>query len=508
MLLGDLLDDSRLGLTLLTGGDRLDRVVRGVYVTDLIDPRRYLQGGELVLSGLVWHRHSTDSEEFAAALSDAGVAALVAGTARLGRAPADLVRACARHGVPLFELSVNVSFNTLFEHVLGAVRNERTSGRDLVTDVAAGADLPRVLAAAASKLGSDCWVCSAVGATVAEHGELSVPDRRTLVREFLRAERLPRTVATERGDAYVLWPVSSGTESRAARWFLVLPAEEEQRDTTRESVTNELATAVALLRSRLDEGRQVSGGPVGTALRALLEGSAGSREVAGRLAEAGLSGEGTLCVVALSMNGSSEAAADVLREIAAATGLPSVTAPVETGALAVFGERAGGPVELAGLAGWLRGTLADLEHGPTWLGVSVGVSDLADPSGLRGAVEEARYTRRLAEQRDGRCDIATAADLVSQQVLLSAVPDELRHSYRQRLLGGLLAYDRDHQSDLVHTLRTFLECSGSWSRCAQRLHVHVNTLRYRVRRVEEITGRDLGDFPTRVDFYLALQING
>ncbi|WP_092603234.1 PucR family transcriptional regulator [Actinopolyspora xinjiangensis] len=506
MLLGDLLDDPRMGLTLLTGGERLDRVVRGVYITDLIDPRRYLQGGELVLSGLVWHRDPSDSEEFAASLADAGVAGLVAGTARLGKAPADLVRACARHGVPLFELSVNVSFNTLFEHVLGAVRNERTPGRDLVTDVAAGADLPRVLAAAAAELGTDCWVCSAVGAVVAEHGRLPPSDRRTLVREFLRAERLPRTVLTDSGRAYVLWPVSSGTESRAARWFLVLPG--DQADRAREAVGNELATAVALLRSRLDEGRQVSGRPVGTALRALLEGSVGSREVASRLAEAGLPTEGALCVVALATGGRSESAADVLREIAAATGLPSVTAPMETGALAVFGEHVDAPVELAGLAGWLRATLGELEYGPFWLGVSVGVSDLADPSGLRGAVEEARYTRRLAEQREGRCGIATAEDLVSQQVLLSAVPDELRNSYRQRLLGGLLAYDRSHQSDLVNTLRTFLECSGSWSRCAQLLHVHVNTLRYRIRRVEEITGRDLGDFPTRVDFYLALQISG
>ncbi|WP_434094065.1 PucR family transcriptional regulator ligand-binding domain-containing protein, partial [Saccharopolyspora kobensis] len=68
MLLGDLLADPELGLVPLHGADRADRPVRGVYITDLIDPRRYLNGGELVLSGLMWHNGPADSERFVAAL--------------------------------------------------------------------------------------------------------------------------------------------------------------------------------------------------------------------------------------------------------------------------------------------------------------------------------------------------------------------------------------------------------------------------------------------------------
>ncbi|WP_017976254.1 PucR family transcriptional regulator [Actinopolyspora halophila] len=507
MLLGDLLDDSRLGLSLLTGRDQLDRAVRGVYITDLIDPRRYLQGGELVLSGLVWHREASDSEAFAAALAEAGVAGLVAGTARLGKAPPDLVEACARHGVLLFELPVTVSFNTLFERVLGAVRDEPAPRRDLVADVAAGADLTKVLAAAAAELGTDCWVCSAVGSVVAGHGELSVELLRSLVREFLRAERLPRTVRSAEGETYVLRPIGAGTEARPARWFLVLPGPQEEGEAERGSVCDELATAVALLRTRLEEGRRAASRPFGAAVRGLLDGSVDSREAAARLGEAGVPSEGSLCVVSLDSGGTAAASVELMREIAAATGLPSVTAETEVGALAVFAEGERARTEPVELAGRLRRTLTDLEYAAEWFSVSVGVSDLGDASGLRGLVEEAGYTRRLARRRGQRCGVVTAEDLVSHQVLLSAVPDELRHSYRQRLLGTLLAYDRSHHSELVHTLRTFLECSGSWARCAERLHVHVNTLRYRIRRVEEISGRDLGDFSTRVDFYLAFQIN-
>ncbi|NHD18100.1 MULTISPECIES: PucR family transcriptional regulator [unclassified Actinopolyspora] len=507
MLLGDLLDDPRLGLSLLTGRDRLDRPVRGVYITDLIDPRRYLQGGELVLSGLVWHRDASDSEAFAAALAESGVAGLVAGTARLGKTPPDLVDACARHGVLLFEVPVTVSFNTLFERVLGAVRDEPAPRRDLVADVAAGADLTKVLAAAAAELGTDCWVCSAVGSVVAGRGELPVEVLRALVREFLRAERLPRTVSTGAGESYVLRPIGSGTESRPARWFLVLPGRPEEGEQERGSVCDELATAVALLRTRLEEGRRAASRPFGAAVRGLLDGSVDSREAAARLREAGVPPEGSLRVVSLDSCGAAATSVELMREIAAATGLPAVTVETDAGALAVFaaGERSG--AEPDELADWLRRTLTDLECAAEWFSVSVGVSDLGHAGGLRGLVEEADYTRRLARRRGQRCGMVTAEDLVSHQVLLSAVPDELRQSYRQRLLAGLLDYDRSHHSELVHTLRTFLECSGSWARCAERLHVHVNTLRYRIRRVEEITGRDLGDFSTRVDFYLALQTN-
>ena len=56
----------------------------------------------------------------------------------------------------------------------------------------------------------------------------------------------------------------------------------------------------------------------------------------------------------------------------------------------------------------------------------------------------------------------------------------------------------------VHTLRVFLDCSGSWKRAADRLHLHVNTLRYRIERIGQLTGRDLTDLADQVDLYIAL----
>lgn len=91
-------------------------------------------------------------------------------------------------------------------------------------------------------------------------------------------------------------------------------------------------------------------------------------------------------------------------------------------------------------------------------------------------------------------------------MLLAAVPDDVRQSFRKRVLGPVQDYDSSHGADLVRTLWTFLENSGSWTRCAKQLHVHVNTLRYRIQRIEQLTGRDLGRIDNRVDFYLAFSL--
>jgi hypothetical protein len=47
---------------------------------------------------------------------------------------------------------------------------------------------------------------------------------------------------------------------------------------------------------------------------------------------------------------------------------------------------------------------------------------------------------------------------------------------------------------------------GRWNSCATRMRVHVNTVRYRIRRIEELTGRNLSCLDDQVDFFLALRV--
>jgi purine catabolism regulator len=75
----------------------------------------------------------------------------------------------------------------------------------------------------------------------------------------------------------------------------------------------------------------------------------------------------------------------------------------------------------------------------------------------------------------------------------------------ERVLGPVLAYDEAHATELVRSLAVFLEHNRSWQRSAAALHVHKQTLVYRMHKVEELTGRTLRDTAEVVQLWLALR---
>lgn len=70
-------------------------------------------------------------------------------------------------------------------------------------------------------------------------------------------------------------------------------------------------------------------------------------------------------------------------------------------------------------------------------------------------------------------------------------------------LGALLDYDAGHHADLVKTLSAYLECGGNYDRAAQVLVIHRSTLRYRLRRIRQVSGLDLADVETRLNLHVA-----
>ncbi|MGW5677703.1 PucR family transcriptional regulator [Streptomyces sp. NPDC003860] len=143
------------------------------------------------------------------------------------------------------------------------------------------------------------------------------------------------------------------------------------------------------------------------------------------------------------------------------------------------------------------------DDGRLTIGASAAVSSA---EGLRGALEEARHARRVAAARPGPVSAAGHHELASHVLLLPFVPDDVRRAFTARLLDPLREYDRRHRAELIPTLEAFLASDGSWTRCATRLHLHVNTLRYRVGRIEQLTGRDLSRLEDKLDFFLALRM--
>jgi purine catabolism regulator len=73
------------------------------------------------------------------------------------------------------------------------------------------------------------------------------------------------------------------------------------------------------------------------------------------------------------------------------------------------------------------------------------------------------------------------------------------------VIGSVVSYDATHASELVPSIRVWLEHDRNTERAARALHVHPNTLRYRVQRFEEISGRSLSSTASLTEVWLALR---
>jgi hypothetical protein len=89
-------------------------------------------------------------------------------------------------------------------------------------------------------------------------------------------------------------------------------------------------------------------------------------------------------------------------------------------------------------------------------------------------------------------------------VLLVSDPD-ISQSVARRILGPLLDLPGDDRAVIVETMRSWLASGGSTSTAAARLHLHRNTVRYRLRRLEELTGRSLANPLDLAELHVALE---
>ncbi|MCP9623642.1 PucR family transcriptional regulator [Nocardia otitidiscaviarum] len=167
----------------------------------------------------------------------------------------------------------------------------------------------------------------------------------------------------------------------------------------------------------------------------------------------------------------------------------------------VIGYAPGSEAEVAGL---LRRGLGRLRPVLGGAGIAVGVSAPQGAEALSGAFAAAAA---VASAEAGEASVRIA-DIDSAAGLFTAIPNELQRRFAERVLGPVVEYDRKTGAGLVRTLEVFLGCEGSWRQAAERMHLHLNTVRYRIGRVEELTGRDLGRLDDRLDLYLAVRTLG
>jgi purine catabolism regulator len=135
--------------------------------------------------------------------------------------------------------------------------------------------------------------------------------------------------------------------------------------------------------------------------------------------------------------------------------------------------------------------------------VRAGAGNPATFERLAGSAREARYALQVCETE--RRDEAQFADLGTYQLLLSLQDPEALGTFAASVLGPIDAYDERHGGHLIPSLRAFLERNARWEAAANDLYVHRHTLRYRMRKIEELTNRDLASARDRMELFLALR---
>ncbi|GAA2403767.1 hypothetical protein GCM10010432_74260 [Catellatospora methionotrophica] len=520
MRLRDVLEQPGVRLPVLAGEGELDRPAHLAYTTDLLDPARYLAGGEVVLTGMMWRREPADSELFVAALAGAGVAALGAGEALLGPVPADLVEACRRHRLPLFAVPAEVSFREVTDRINTVLWAEREAGalaarsrrRGMVATLAAGADLAEVWPA------TGAWVLTSTGRVIVGDPEDTPRDLaigRRLATAFLRADTLPARCRIGDRDFHLDAPGPTATPGTR---FVACA------DPT---LLEELVELTALDAARSERARRIER-RLAVHLAATLTSAADPPELAAALHACGLplTGPYTVLVATLPASASRSGAGSgsgsgcgfgetagigaVKRAVSSkphdadGVAVAVVEEMVPGAAVAVVGGEVVAVAADVGRVGGLREAGRHLTTAARGTRFAAGSSEAAGVAELPAALSRARHAHRYAVEQRDRVAVIGSDELASHDLLLAGVPRATRQAFADRLLAPLRAYDADHHADLVRTLQTFLACDGSWTRCAAEMHLHVNTLRYRIRRIADLTGRDLDRFTDRVDLYLAL----
>ncbi|MTE13153.1 PucR family transcriptional regulator [Nocardia sp. CT2-14] len=510
----------------------LDRPVARVCATDMPDPRPFVTPGALVCTGLVWRQQAADSDRYVGLLAGAGVVGVVAGQALHGHVPEDVVAACRRHRLPLLSVPQSVAFSRIIEYLAEQaaemrwrrVQSRADSQRRLLTAVAAGAAIETLVADFAAEQHVSAWLLTATGTVIAGTADLVEADVDRILATALTAPRLP-AVAT--GAMRVL---QVGAGDRVTAWYLVIRPSAPERDpfgadlaavaelyrqrrADRQHLDWELADRFPVpfteQPSRLEAAivcevhateagtgiepvpdalthRPLPGGPPGSSERASAPApgpeSAAPNRVAGRVDSAA-----GLAAVRSALH-------DVLPDL--------VTSLDREGR--VVGVTSGGQDEVATA---IRRRLGRIMPVLTGIRLAIGVSARHPEETLAGAIAAAAAASTAA--RDDAAPLSLrAADIDSAVGLFTTVPGGLQRRFAERVLGPVLEYDRRHGAGLLETLAIFLGCEGSWRQAADRMHLHLNTVRYRIGRIEELTGRDLGRLDDRLDLYLAVRTLG
>lgn len=477
----ELLAVKSLRLRLVAGEAGLDRPVRWAHAIELEDPRPYLRGRELVLTMGSVLRDGPTCRAFVTALLERDASGIGFGCGNYQpEAPPELRAACDAAALPLLEVPVDVLFIAITEElaerlaVRRAERVRRSLRREahLLDLLAQGRSLAGIARSVARELDATIVIAGPDGTpeAVAIAGA-PVEDAVGVVRRAIdRVRAGDRRPAIEVGSA-VCELVAVRHLHTTIGWLGRVSRPGSRAETL--EVLHEVASIVSIELATRAQERSRDRVAVGRLLRLVRSGVADPVVLAERILEARLHSERLFISV-----WTAEAAEPVRHA------LPGLVIGEADDRLLVIGDDAD---RLSAVA--------------SELGLACGIGSSGGLAGIGRSLVEAEAA--FAEART-RGAITTWRDLASLATLLGQQPADRLEAFANQIIVPLAEYDATRGSDLLATVRTFLELEGGVEATARRMHIHPNSLRHRLRRVRVISGRDPFNFQDRVALYIGL----
>jgi purine catabolism regulator len=486
----ELMQLPHLQMSLLAGHPGIDREVTWVHTSDLPDPWQWHGWGELLLTnGTALAAKGSGQASFVEQLAEAGASGLAIG---LGMSGPPLTTTAAQRAdelaLPLLTVPFSVPFTAVVRAVADANDREEASQLRRVArlyellrvSMAAGRHGPDMFRRIGDELGVRLYLVdpatgkslfddqaesaysSVLAASYAAHGH-ALPAMLRL--------RLPTAEQTEACAFAVAVPGDAPTA-------LLVEALGDQLPSP--VLLQHIAVGGALELAQLTAGRERQRRVGADLLAQIFDRRIYSAAASSQLAEFGLDLATSVLVVSDSAD---DRAADVDRRLARAR-VPHLYRDQM-----LYLVLADADVN-AGLLTSLRG-----------LSSSVGVSDVIRTADrMVEAAQEARWA--LGASHAENRDLLRYGD---QTVLLLPRTTAEATALVSQVLGALIRHDAERGTEYLNTLRVILRLDRSWQLAAAELHIHKQTLGYRIRKIEQITGRGLTKTEHIAELWIALQ---
>ncbi|MFF5846071.1 PucR family transcriptional regulator [Streptomyces massasporeus] len=547
--LASLVHHSALKLTVRAGEDRLDVPVRWAHVSELADPVPYMEGGELLLITAL----KLDAEDpeamrrYVRRLAGAGVVGLgFAVGVNYEETPKALVDAADEEGLPLLEVPRRTPFLAISKAVSAAIAADQY--RAVTAGFAAQRELTRqaqtggpegLLAALASQVDGWAALYDASGAVVATAPEWAGRRAARLTGDVQKLRDRPAPASSvvggpENEDRVELHTIGTGRRPRAAlavgtaaapgtaeryavHSAIALLTLTTERSRSLQAAEQRVGAAVLrmLLAGEPDHARAVAGDLYGELLdapfrmmvaeRVPVSASAALARAEARKGAPPVERPSAAALAATDTGDPLAVLADVVESAAARAGEAVLVVPEGERLVVLAADRGAAAAACGEYAAALETARAGIREkvpGGEEGELVVGLSAPAGPIAASAAYKQAEQALSVARRR-GR--VLVEHEQMAAGSVLPLLADDAVRAFADGMLRPLYEHDATGRGDLVASLRAWLSKHGQWDAAAADLGVHRHTLRYRMRRVEEILGRSLDDPDVRMELWLALK---